>query len=69
MILERLISFKTLVSNVCRHLRLTEMLRANSRSSELVVMTLPLPKRGVTSPALYTAWLDMMTKVTTSGYL
>ena len=49
-------------SNICRHLRLTEMLRANSRSSELVVMTLPLPKRGATSPALYTAWLDMMTK-------
>lgn len=45
-----------------RHLRLTEMLRANSRSSELVVMTLPLPKRGATSPALYTAWLDIMTK-------
>ena len=43
------------------------MLRANSRSSELVVMTLPLPKRGVTSPAMYTAWLDIMTKVTTSG--
>ena len=40
------------------------MLRANSRSSELVVMTLPLPKRGATSPALYTAWLDIMTKVT-----
>ena len=49
-------------SNICRHLRLTEMLRANSRSSELVVMTLPLPKRGATSPALYTAWLDIMTK-------
>ena len=45
-----------------RHLRLAEMLRANSRSSELVVMTLPLPRRGVTSPALYTAWLDIMTK-------
>ena len=45
-----------------RHLRLAEMLRANSRSSELVGMTLPLPRRGVTSPALYTAWLDIMTK-------
>jgi len=44
-----------------RHLRLAEMLRANSKSSELVMMTLPLPKR-VTSPALYTAWLDIMTK-------
>ena len=39
------------------------MLRANSRESELVVMTLPLPRRGATSPALYTAWLDIMTKV------
>ena len=52
-----------LITVICRHLRLTEMLRANSRSSELVVMTLPLPKRGATSPALYTAWLDIMTKV------
>ena len=52
------------LSTICRHLRLTEMLRTHSRSSELVVMTLPLPKRGATSPALYTAWLDIMTKVT-----
>ena len=44
-----------------RHLRLTEMLRHNSRESELIVMTLPLPKKGM-SPALYTAWLDIMTK-------
>jgi len=45
-----------------RHLRLTEMLRQYSKDSELVVMTLPLPRRGHTSPALYTAWLDIMTK-------
>lgn len=45
-----------------RHLRLTEMLRQYSKDSEMVVMTLPLPRRGQTSPALYTAWLDIMTK-------
>jgi len=45
-----------------RHLRLTEMLRQYSKESEMVVMTLPLPRRDHTSPALYTAWLDIMTK-------
>merc|ERR1712106_465329 len=45
-----------------RHLRLTEMLRQYSKESEMIVMTLPLPRRGHTSPALYTAWLDIMTK-------
>ena len=28
----------------------------------MIMMTLPMPKRGHTSTALYTAWLDMMTK-------
>ena len=45
-----------------RHLRLAEMLRQNSANSELIVLTLPMPKRGHTSSALYTAWLDMMTR-------
>jgi len=45
-----------------RHLRLTEMLRQYSKDSEMIVMTLPLPRRGHTSPALYNAWLDIMTK-------
>ena len=44
-----------------RNLRLAEMVRQYSRESELVVMTLPLPRRGQ-SPALYTAWLDMISK-------
>ena len=43
-------------------LRLGEVLRHSSARSQLVMMTLPLPQRGVTSPALYTAWLDIMTK-------
>ena len=38
------------------------MLRHNSQDSEMIVMTLPLPRRGHTSSALYTAWLDMMSK-------
>jgi len=45
-----------------RHLRLAEMVRNYSSESEMVVMTLPLPKRGATSPALYMSWLDVMTK-------
>jgi len=44
-----------------RHLRLAEMLRQYSKESEMIVMTLPLPRKGQ-SPALYAAWLDVMTK-------
>ena len=42
-------------------LRLGEVLRHSSASSQLVMMTMPLPQRGVTSPALYMAWLDSLT--------
>jgi len=45
-----------------RHLRLAELLRLHSSDSEMIVMTLPLPRRGQTSPALYMAWLDIMTR-------
>jgi len=45
-----------------RHLRTAEILRENSMNSELVVMTLPLPRRGQTSASLYMAWIEMMTK-------
>merc|ERR1719361_1813799 len=45
-----------------RHLRLAEMVRAYSSESELIVLTLPIPKRGATTPALYMSWLDVMTK-------
>ena len=38
------------------------MLRQYSKDSEMIMMTLPLPRRGHTSPALYNAWLDIMTK-------
>lgn len=45
-----------------KHLRLAEMLRAYSSESEMIVVTLPLPKRGSTTPALYMSWMDIMTK-------
>ena len=32
-----------------RHLRLAELLRLHSSDSEMIVMTLPLPRRGQTS--------------------
>lgn len=44
-----------------RHLRLAELLRHYSSESEMIVMTLPLPRKD-TNPFLYMAWLDMMTR-------
>jgi solute carrier family 12 sodium/potassium/chloride transporter 2 len=45
-----------------RHLRVAELLREHSVRSELVVVTLPLPRRGQAAPALYLAWLEVMTR-------
>lgn len=44
-----------------RHLRTAELLREHSANSELVVLTLPLPRKGL-PPTLYLAWLEIMTK-------
>merc|ERR1711971_403722 len=45
-----------------RHLRLAELLQEHSSAAELIVMTLPMPRRGHTSAPLYLAWLDLMTE-------
>jgi len=45
-----------------RHLRLSELLREHSANSEMVIMTLPMPRRGATPPAMYLSWLDIMTR-------
>jgi hypothetical protein len=45
-----------------RNLRLAELLQEHSNNAELVVLTLPLPRLSQYSPALYMAWLDMMTR-------
>ena len=43
-------------------LRLAEIVQENSKNSQLVVMTLPLMRKGIIPPLLYLAWLDYATK-------
>ncbi|XP_071450264.1 bumetanide-sensitive sodium-(potassium)-chloride cotransporter-like isoform X1 [Hetaerina americana] len=45
-----------------RHLRLRELLIENSMEANLVVMTLPMPRKGVVSAPLYMAWLEALTQ-------
>ncbi|KAK9507128.1 hypothetical protein O3M35_008934 [Rhynocoris fuscipes] len=45
-----------------RHLRLRELLMENSVNSNLVVMTLPMPRKNVVAASLYMAWLEILTK-------
>ena len=45
-----------------RHLRLRELLQEHSSDANLVVMTLPMPRKNVVSASLYMAWLEVLTK-------
>ncbi|KOC64235.1 Bumetanide-sensitive sodium-(potassium)-chloride cotransporter [Habropoda laboriosa] len=45
-----------------RHLRLRELLLENSMEANLVVMTLPMPRKGAVSATLYMAWLETLTR-------
>jgi len=45
-----------------RYMRLRELLQETSRCSDLVVMTLPMPKKGVVHAPLYMAWLELLTR-------
>uniref|UniRef100_A0A158PAY2 AA_permease domain-containing protein n=1 Tax=Angiostrongylus cantonensis TaxID=6313 RepID=A0A158PAY2_ANGCA len=45
-----------------RQLRASELLREHSAESDLVVITLPVPRKGMVSASLYLSWLDMMTR-------
>ncbi|XP_068978847.1 bumetanide-sensitive sodium-(potassium)-chloride cotransporter [Bombus flavifrons] len=45
-----------------RHLRLRELLLENSMEANLVVMTLPMPRKGAVSAPLYMAWLETLTR-------
>lgn len=45
-----------------RHLRLRELLLENSKEAKLVVMSLPMPRRGTVSSPLYMSWLEVLTK-------
>jgi solute carrier family 12 sodium/potassium/chloride transporter 2 len=44
------------------HLRIAEIIRENSRQASLIVVTLPLPKKGSLPPLLYMAWLDFISQ-------
>ncbi|CAD6197682.1 unnamed protein product [Caenorhabditis auriculariae] len=45
-----------------RQLRACELLKHHSSQADLIVMTLPVPRKGLVSAALYLSWLDMMTR-------
>uniref|UniRef100_A0A6A7FYV2 Na+/K+/2Cl-cotransporter protein n=1 Tax=Hirondellea gigas TaxID=1518452 RepID=A0A6A7FYV2_9CRUS len=45
-----------------RHIRLREMLIENSMEANLIVMTLPMPRKTQVSASLYMAWLDYISK-------
>lgn len=53
---------KALREKTNRHLRLRELLLDHSRMANLVVMTLPIPRRGGVSAPLYMAWLECITR-------
>ncbi|KAF5306750.1 hypothetical protein FQA39_LY01508 [Lamprigera yunnana] len=52
----------TLQEKTNRQLRLRELLLENSRQATLVVMSLPMPRKGSVSAPLYMAWLEVLTK-------
>lgn len=45
-----------------RYLRLREQLIKNSLASDLIVMTLPMPRKNIVSAPLYMAWLESLSR-------
>ncbi|KAK7895834.1 hypothetical protein WMY93_021159 [Mugilogobius chulae] len=45
-----------------RQLRLNELLKEHSSTANLIVMSLPLARKGAVSSALYMAWLEALSK-------
>ncbi|XP_064618818.1 solute carrier family 12 member 3-like [Lineus longissimus] len=45
-----------------RQLRLRELMLEHSKDATLIVMTLPMPRKGTVSAGLYMAWLETLTK-------
>lgn len=52
---------KAMKEKTNRHLRLRELLLDHSRMANLIVMTLPVPRKGGASAPLYMAWLGKLT--------
>ncbi|XP_071170441.1 solute carrier family 12 member 2-like isoform X2 [Mytilus edulis] len=44
-----------------RNVRLSELLKIKSSEASLIVMTLPMPRKGTCPAGLYMAWLDVLT--------
>ncbi|XP_054715236.1 solute carrier family 12 member 2-like [Uloborus diversus] len=45
-----------------RHIRLRELLVQYSQNASLIVMTLPMPRKGTCSAPMYMAWLETLTR-------
>ncbi|KAK7115879.1 solute carrier family 12 member 3-like [Littorina saxatilis] len=45
-----------------RHIRLRELLIERSSQAALIVMTLPMPRKGTCSAGLYMSWVDTLTR-------
>uniref|UniRef100_A0A6P7F146 Bumetanide-sensitive sodium-(Potassium)-chloride cotransporter n=1 Tax=Diabrotica virgifera virgifera TaxID=50390 RepID=A0A6P7F146_DIAVI len=45
-----------------RHLRLRELLLEHSSEANIVVITLPIPRKNIISAPLYLAWLEVLTR-------
>ncbi|CAK9816690.1 Bumetanide-sensitive sodium-(potassium)-chloride cotransporter [Anthophora quadrimaculata] len=56
------LELQSLKDKTHRQLRLRELLLENSSQSKLVVMSLPMPRKGAVSAPLYMAWLEALTK-------
>ncbi|XP_062565701.1 bumetanide-sensitive sodium-(potassium)-chloride cotransporter-like [Armigeres subalbatus] len=45
-----------------RQLRLRELLQQHSKNAALIVLSMPVPRKGIVSAPLYMSWLEMLTK-------
>lgn len=43
-------------------MRLRELLLEHSHEAEMVVVTLPIPRKNIVSAVTYLAWLELLTK-------
>uniref|UniRef100_A0AC34PVY2 SLC12A transporter C-terminal domain-containing protein n=1 Tax=Panagrolaimus sp. JU765 TaxID=591449 RepID=A0AC34PVY2_9BILA len=45
-----------------KNLRISEQIHKYSSKSDLIVVTLPVPRKGLTNSCLYLAWIDIMSR-------
>uniref|UniRef100_A0A8C9TXA6 Solute carrier family 12 member 1 n=1 Tax=Scleropages formosus TaxID=113540 RepID=A0A8C9TXA6_SCLFO len=51
-----------LEEKTCLQIRLNELLQENSRAANLIIVSMPIARKGTISDHLYMAWLDILTK-------